>query len=339
MLTDRFASALQLSFSLHKEQKRKSSDIPYYVHLMSVASLVLENGGDEDAAIAALLHDAVEDQGGAETASMIRKEFGDDVADIVSLCTEKIERDADGNKLDWRGRKQHHIDYLVGLRGCTLTGIEQRALLVMCADKLHNMKSTYESALREGDAVYEAFRGGKQGTLWYLRSMADALTALLGEDGLAGQLNIYVSLLENGGDSSMKKIVVLYSEKYGDRYWDASTEPLKQRAMKEIFETLDDESRYKALDDEAHIKQIEDEIEGAEFLRKALDAGKLPVSMAYDVAQKIARADELRGMLDEVKDQAAYYKKAVEGDSDSIWSLLTLRQDYEDEAWDLIALQ
>ena len=105
MLTDRFGEALVLAHELHRAQRRKGTEIPYVSHLLSVSALVLEHGGDEDQAIAALLHDAAEDQGGAGTLAVIRQRFGDGVADIVSDCTDSWEEP----KPDWRARKEAYI--------------------------------------------------------------------------------------------------------------------------------------------------------------------------------------------------------------------------------------
>ncbi|MGA7622931.1 MAG: HD domain-containing protein [Candidatus Acidiferrales bacterium] len=104
ILTDRFDSAFQLASGLHREQCRKGTGIPYISHLMSVAALVLEAGGDEDQVIAALLHDAMEDQGGPPTLETIRRLFGDRVAEIVKECSDSESEDPE-NKLPWHQRK------------------------------------------------------------------------------------------------------------------------------------------------------------------------------------------------------------------------------------------
>ena len=105
MLTKRFDDAFHYAHSLHHNQTRKGTSIPYISHLMSVAALVIEHGGSEDQAIAALLHDAAEDQGGAETLAEIRKRFGDSVADIVSDCTDSWT----DPKPDWLPRKEAYL--------------------------------------------------------------------------------------------------------------------------------------------------------------------------------------------------------------------------------------
>src|SRR6266550_3811160 len=89
-LGDRFTRALDLAFELHADQRRKGSGVPYFGHLLGVTSIVIESGGSEDEAIAALLHDAAEDQGGRETIERIRAEFGDDVAEVVESCSDSL---------------------------------------------------------------------------------------------------------------------------------------------------------------------------------------------------------------------------------------------------------
>ena len=128
-LTPRFEAALVMAAQLHADQFRKGTDTPYVAHLIGVASLVLENGGSEDQAIAGLLHDAVEDQGGQSTLTRIRDHFGDGVADIVDHCT-----DADVEpKPPWRARKEAYI--------AAAQHMPVDAALVSCADKLYNARA------------------------------------------------------------------------------------------------------------------------------------------------------------------------------------------------------
>lgn len=157
-LSDRFTSALVYATGLHASQVRKGSNVPYISHLMSVAALVLEDGGDEDEAIAALLHDAVEDQGGAKTLAAIRATFGDKVATIVDGCS-----DTDViPKPPWRDRKLH---YLERMRYAS-TSVQR----VSMADKVHNARSILADWHREKDAIWSKFKGGKEGTLWYYQA-------------------------------------------------------------------------------------------------------------------------------------------------------------------------
>ncbi|MBV8049808.1 MAG: HD domain-containing protein [Acidobacteriaceae bacterium] len=158
-LTDRFDSAFLLTSSLHREQLRKGTDIPYLAHLMAVAAIVLEAGGDEDLAIAALLHDAVEDQGGQPTLETIRQKFGDRVAGVVSECSDTdIEP-----KPPWRARKEAYIEHLA-------TGSAD-AVLVSLADKLHNARTILADFRAVGDQVWKRFRASKAEVLWYYREL------------------------------------------------------------------------------------------------------------------------------------------------------------------------
>jgi (p)ppGpp synthase/HD superfamily hydrolase len=159
-LGPRFNDAILYALELHAEQKRKGSGTPYVAHLLSVAALVIEDGGDEDQAIAGLLHDAVEDQGGRETMDAIRRRYGERVADIVHGCTDTYE----SPKPPWRQRKQAYLERLA-----TASPEVRRVSL---ADKLHNSRSILTDLLR-GEPVWERFRGGKDGTLWYYRSLLE----------------------------------------------------------------------------------------------------------------------------------------------------------------------
>ena len=161
MLTDRFKQAFNYAFELHLHQKRKGSQIPYISHLLGVTSLVLEDGGDEDEAIAALLHDAVEDQGGAPILAEIRSCFGERVAQIVDGLT-----DAYGApKPPWRERKEL---YLAHLRNA-----DPAVRRVSLADKLHNARSILANLHTIGDATWKRFNGGREGTLWYYRTLVE----------------------------------------------------------------------------------------------------------------------------------------------------------------------
>ena len=179
----RFEEALRYASHLHVHQKRKGTDIPYISHLLSVAALVIEDGGDEDEAIAGLLHDAVEDQGGVETREEIRSRFGDRVAEIVDGCTDSWETP----KRPWRDRKEEHL--------VRLGRASREVLRVSAADKLHNARTLLQDYRRDGDAVWSRFRGGKEGTLWYYRS----LTGMLHRSGggrMVQELEQVVSQLE-----------------------------------------------------------------------------------------------------------------------------------------------
>ena len=156
----RFANALAYATTLHATQRRKGTDIPYIAHLLGVASLALEYTPDEDLAIAALLHDAVEDQGGAKTLRQIRRRYGDRVAEIVDGCS-----DTDVvPKPPWRRRKEVYLAHL--------TSASDDVLFVSACDKLHNLRAIVRDYRTHGDALWKRFNGGKDGTLWYYAALA-----------------------------------------------------------------------------------------------------------------------------------------------------------------------
>jgi len=161
LLTDRFVQAFEYAFTLHKFQKRKGTNIPYFSHLMAVAALVSEDGGDEDQVIAAILHDAVEDHGGYKTLSEIHQMFGERVAGIVEDCSDSFSQP----KPPWENRKK---EYLLHLKSASL-----EARRVSLADKLHNARSILRDLDSFGDSVWERFNGGKEGTLWYYQSLSE----------------------------------------------------------------------------------------------------------------------------------------------------------------------
>jgi (p)ppGpp synthase/HD superfamily hydrolase len=165
MLTSRFDEALQLAADLHRAQTRKGGDTPYLAHLMAVAAAVLEHGADEETAIAALLHDAVEDQGGAETAELIRTRFGDRVAQMVLHCSDSVTADA-GAKPPWRERKAAYV--------ARLAEADAAIALIVAADKLHNLTATLRDLRREGPATLQRFAQPDQ-LLWYYDAVAEAL--------------------------------------------------------------------------------------------------------------------------------------------------------------------
>ncbi len=162
ILSSRFDEALAFAVDLHREQPRKGTGVPYVSHLLSVAALVLEHGGTEDQAIAALLHDAVEDQGGRPTAERIRERFGDLVAEIVDGCT-----DTDVSpKPPWRLRKEAYV--------ARVRNEPAHVRLVSAADKLHNARTMVTDLRIHGPALWERFNAGRDETLWYLESLVAA---------------------------------------------------------------------------------------------------------------------------------------------------------------------
>jgi HD domain len=163
-LSPRFEDALVYATRVHAVQVRKGTGIPYVAHLLAVASIVLEDGGDEDEAVAALLHDAVEDQGGNARLRKIRERYGDKVADIVLECsdTDVMPKPA------WRKRK---LDYIAHVAGAS-----PGAVRVSLADKLHNARAVLYDYRRLGEELWERFNP-EADQLWYYRSLVDAFGA------------------------------------------------------------------------------------------------------------------------------------------------------------------
>ena len=158
----RFERALVFATQKHAGQHRKGTTVPYVAHLLGVASIVLEaGGGDEDLAIAALLHDVVEDCGGAPMLKEIRRRFGKRVANVVDGCTDT---DLDP-KPPWLERKKAYIAHL--------RTADADTRLVSAADKLHNVRSIVTAYREIGDRVWERFHGKRDGTLWYYRALLD----------------------------------------------------------------------------------------------------------------------------------------------------------------------
>lgn len=183
-LTHRFDQALLYASTVHGGQKRKGTTIPYIAHLLGAASVALELGADEDQAIAALLHDAVEDQGGKPRLDDIRTRFGERVAGIVAHCT-----DADVHpKPAWRERKERYLD--------ALAAKPQEALLVSLSDKIHNAEAILNDLRFHGDSVWNRFTGGKEGSLWYYCVLSDTFHRLLPGSG-AGRLKRAVEALHD----------------------------------------------------------------------------------------------------------------------------------------------
>jgi GTP pyrophosphokinase len=168
-LTPRFGEAMALALALHGGQERKGSGVPYLGHLLGTAAMVLHFGGDEDQAIAGLLHDAAEDQGGKPTLRMIETKFGIRVSRIVEGCTDTFQ----DPKPDWRPRKEAYV--------ARIPYEAPDVLLVSAADKLDNARAIVadlRGALAESpDAaamLWSRFKGGKSGTLWYYGALVNA---------------------------------------------------------------------------------------------------------------------------------------------------------------------
>jgi (p)ppGpp synthase/HD superfamily hydrolase len=167
ILTQRFIDALNYAAKLHANQIRKGGNpIPYVAHLLGVASIALEYGANEDEAIAALLHDAIEDQGGAAVREEIRLRFGENVVEIVNGCTDAEVKP----KPPWKERKEKYIAHIqnAGPSVC----------LVSASDKLYNIHSILKDYRAIGDVIWKRFKGGKEGTLWYYRSLVNEFRAV-----------------------------------------------------------------------------------------------------------------------------------------------------------------
>ena len=182
-LTPAFVDAIQYAIEKHGRQTRKGSDIPYLGHLLSVAGLVIDADGTETQAIAALLHDAAEDQGGEATLAEIREKFGTEVAAIVDECSDTFETP----KPPWRERKENYIRHL--------PGASDDAILVSLADKLHNARALLRNFRDVGDKLWGRFNEqDPQEHLWYYRSLLKVYTGR-GHDGMVAELRDAVDAL------------------------------------------------------------------------------------------------------------------------------------------------
>lgn len=159
ILTERFQRALEMALHLHMTQKRKGTDVPYIAHLMGVSSMVLTCGGGEDEAIAGLLHDAVEDQGGLETLQKIREWFGDKVADMVMECSDAWVYP----KPPWKERK---TQFIKSLKSKSLS-----SRLIILADKIFNLWDILYSFRCVGERVFDRFSHPREDTFWYYDSI------------------------------------------------------------------------------------------------------------------------------------------------------------------------
>jgi (p)ppGpp synthase/HD superfamily hydrolase len=179
--TEKFEDALGYAARVHRDQTRKGTGVPYITHLLAVAAIVGENGGTEDEVIAALLHDAPEDAGGEARLAEIRGRFGDGVAGIVAGCSDTYE----DPKPPWRARKEAYLEHLARA--------PSPVRLVSAADKLHNARSMLSDYRSAGEDLWGRFNGGRDGTLWYYRAVADALA---GDGPVADELGRVVAELE-----------------------------------------------------------------------------------------------------------------------------------------------
>jgi len=188
--TPRFLDALTYAVKLHGADVRKGTTIPYIAHLLSVCSLVLVDGGSEDEAVAALLHDTLEDHPEEASREVLSQRFGHDVLAIVEACTDTPVDYKGGPKPPWRDRKTAYLEHM---------GVASRsAMRVSLADKLDNARSILADYRQIGDKLWSRFNAGKEDQLWFYRSLVTALRAA-GEDGLLiEELEYVVTQLERG---------------------------------------------------------------------------------------------------------------------------------------------
>ncbi len=186
LLSVRFHEAMTAAAEWHSTQTRKGGDIPYIAHLLGVTSIALEHGADEDEAIGALLHDAVEDQGGRKTLALIKERFGPCVADIVEACSDSYEDEP--SKLSWRERKVNYIE--------RMKTTSPSVVLVSASDKLHNLRSILMDYRLLGEALWPRFAGGREGTFWYYQSLATVFESKNVHHQLIRELRITVDVLE-----------------------------------------------------------------------------------------------------------------------------------------------
>jgi HD domain len=184
-LGPRFGEALAEAAHVHRHQRRKGSDAPYVSHLLAVTALVLEHGGDEDQAIAALFHDAVEDQG--VSIDDLAARYGGRVAGIVAACTDSLPDTTERGAATWRARKERYLAHLAEA--------PPDVLLVSASDKVHNARAILADVRSVGMAAFSRFNAGPDRVRWYYRSLVD----LLGErfpGGLSDELARTVAEIE-----------------------------------------------------------------------------------------------------------------------------------------------
>lgn len=191
VLTERFDRALLYATHIHGGQVRKGTTTPYVAHLLAVAATVLEYGGDEDVAIAALLHDSAEDQGGKARLEDVRNRFGERVAHIVEACSDSLANTAAGErKAHWQERKESYIAHL--------KEADRDILSVSLADKIHNARAILRDLRKPevGENIWSRFSQPKERTLWYYGTLADTFREVL-PGQLADELREIVDVLRS----------------------------------------------------------------------------------------------------------------------------------------------
>jgi GTP pyrophosphokinase len=166
MQMPKLSNALALAIQAHEGQVRKGTKIPYIAHPMAVSAIALEFGATEDQAVAALLHDAIED-GGNKYANIIKAQFGEHIHNLVQGCTDGTPNQQ-GQKAPWLERKTAYLRHL--------EEASDEVLLVSCSDKLHNARAIVSDLINEGPSVFERFSSTPEETLWYYRQLANVFT-------------------------------------------------------------------------------------------------------------------------------------------------------------------
>lgn len=165
VLTDKYTQAVAYAAAIHEPQVRKGTNLPYMSHLLAVSGSVLEAGGTEEQAIAALLHDAAEDQGGTGRLAGIRVRFGANVAEIVEGCSDSLAEDP-ATKRPWRERKEQHLEHL--------RAASASVIIVAAADKLHNARAVATDLRLDPDTM-SRFNASADQQLWYYRELLTVL--------------------------------------------------------------------------------------------------------------------------------------------------------------------
>lgn len=189
-LTEQFTSALVYAAQLHRFQTRKGKSTPYVAHLLSVSALVLEDGGNEEEAIAALLHDALEDQPDNTSPEEIRQRFGNGVLELVLACTDTPPNYKGGPKPPWKERKEY---YLAHLRNTDSSGVLRLAM----ADKLHNLRDLVADYHFHGNDVWKKFNAGREDQIWFLHSLLSIFQEKMSSSRLTSEFQKTLMELES----------------------------------------------------------------------------------------------------------------------------------------------
>src|SRR5688572_9774603 len=176
MFSEKYEAALAMAATRHDRQRRKGGELPYLTHLVHVARMLEPYG--EDAVIAGLLHDVLEDtcKTNEEVESVSRQieaSFGANVLDAVQAVSE-VKRDAEGNKISWKPRKRKYVEHLAES--------SELALVVSAADKIHNVATLILELEEKGPSVWNRFRAGPEDSIWFYRAVCDAISKRLGPD-------------------------------------------------------------------------------------------------------------------------------------------------------------